>query len=92
MAKSAAAETGQEVATAQATAGLPAGMDNFDVSELEGLSGLGYSEKAEDSLVPIISILQDNSGVTGSRIVRAVFLISFLPPLAALCSVVPWVP
>ena len=30
--------------------------------ELEGLTGLGYSEKAEDALIPIVSILQDNSG------------------------------
>lgn len=30
--------------------------------ELEGLTGLGYSEKQEDGLVPILSILQDNSG------------------------------
>lgn len=31
-------------------------------AETEGLGGLGYSEKSEDSLVPILSILQDNSG------------------------------
>jgi hypothetical protein len=30
--------------------------------ELDGLTGLGYSDKAEDRLVPIIAILQDNSG------------------------------
>lgn len=30
--------------------------------ELEGLDGLGYSDKAEDALIPILSILQDNSG------------------------------
>lgn len=29
--------------------------------ELDGLTGLGYSDKAEDSLVPIVAILQDNS-------------------------------
>lgn len=32
------------------------------MSELAGLKGLGYSERIEDSLVPILSILQDNSG------------------------------
>lgn len=30
--------------------------------ELDGLQGLGYSDRAEDSLIPILSILQDNSG------------------------------
>lgn len=30
--------------------------------ELEGLTGLGYSERAEDAQIPILSILQDNSG------------------------------
>lgn len=30
-------------------------------SELDGLNGLGYSERQEDSLVPILAILQDNS-------------------------------
>ena len=30
--------------------------------ELQGLEGLGYSEKADDSLIPIVGILQDNSG------------------------------
>lgn len=30
--------------------------------ELGGLTDLGYSTKAEDTLVPILSILQDNSG------------------------------
>lgn len=34
--------------------------DDFS-AELEGLTGLGFSEKAEDSLVPIVAILQDNS-------------------------------
>lgn len=32
------------------------------MSELAGLSNLGYSDRIEDSLVPILSILQDNSG------------------------------
>lgn len=31
-------------------------------AETEGLEGLGYSDKAEDTLVPILAILQDNSG------------------------------
>jgi hypothetical protein len=30
--------------------------------ELEGLHGMGYSDKSEDTMVPIMSILQDNSG------------------------------
>lgn len=34
----------------------------FDASELEGLQNLGYSQKAEDGLVPILAILQENSG------------------------------
>lgn len=40
-------------------AGLPA---NFGDDEIQGLEGLGYSEKSDDSLIPILSILQDNSG------------------------------
>lgn len=59
--KSAASESGQDIVVRGATAGVPA---NFELGsdELEGLSGLGYSEKAEDTLVPILGILQDNSG------------------------------
>lgn len=40
------------------TSGLPA----IDDRETQGLVGLGYSEKAEDSLVPIVSLLQEGSG------------------------------
>jgi hypothetical protein len=31
------------------------------LAEVEGLDDLGYSEKSEDSMIPILSILQDNS-------------------------------
>lgn len=31
-------------------------------SELDGLKDIGYSTRAEDSLIPILGILQDNSG------------------------------
>lgn len=45
---------------------LPSVVDGGDIElndeELAGLEGLGYSEKADDSLIPIVSILQDNSG------------------------------
>lgn len=39
------------------------GSDLPDISgdEVAGLGGLGYSEKSEDSLVPILALLQDNS-------------------------------
>lgn len=42
---------------------LPAGLE----SELEGLTNLGYSEKAEDSLIPIMVILHDNSAEVKPR-------------------------
>ena len=51
-------ETGTEVALAAGT-GLE--LTGDFAGELEGLSGLGYSERAEDGLVPILAILQDNS-------------------------------
>ena len=35
--------------------------------ELEGIKSLGYSEKSEDALVPILSILQDNSAEVKAR-------------------------
>lgn len=39
-----------------------------DVSaELEGVTDLGYSENMDDSLIPILSILQDNSGEVKKR-------------------------
>lgn len=36
-------------------------IENIDESEIAGLESLGYSEKAEDNLVPIMSLLQDQS-------------------------------
>lgn len=59
MAKTAQDET-TAIATLEKNNQLPAGMDF--AAETEGLEGYGYSEKAEDTLVPILSILQDNSG------------------------------
>ena len=44
-------------ALAEVTGALPASLED----ELQGLQGYGYSERAEDSLVPILAILQDNS-------------------------------
>lgn len=52
-------ETGKDVALFGSSQVADLGGDIG--SELEGLSGLGYSERAEDSLVPIVAILQDNS-------------------------------
>lgn len=43
------------------TAGTSMDLAGDFSSELEGLTGLGYSERQEDGLVPILAILQDNS-------------------------------
>lgn len=51
--------TGTELSTAQFGTDLALAGD-FG-SELEGVQDFGYSERAEDSLVPIVAILQDNS-------------------------------
>lgn len=51
-------ETKSAVPAKVAQAGLPADLGD----ELQGLASLGYSQKAEDSLIPIVGILQDNSG------------------------------
>lgn len=37
------------------------------MDEIAGEEGLGYSERAEDSMVPILGILQDNSGEVKKR-------------------------
>lgn len=37
------------------------------VGEMEQLDDLGYSERAEDSMIPILAILQDNSGEVKAR-------------------------
>lgn len=47
-----------ENALAKYETSLPAGIDE---AEVEGLTGLGYSERADDSLIPILALLQDNS-------------------------------
>lgn len=52
-------ETGTELAPAQF--GTDLALTGDLGSEVEGLTGFGYSERAEDSLVPILAILQDNS-------------------------------
>lgn len=65
-------EQAKEDSTALSLIGGP-GPTELSNEELEGLSGLGYSDKAEDRLVPIIAILQDNSGEVkknGSRFVE----------------------
>lgn len=46
-----------EVVTTDNEYDLPADF----MAELAGVSGLGYSEKAEDTLIPILGIIQDNS-------------------------------
>lgn len=51
--------TGTELATAQF--GTDLALSGDFGSELEGVQDFGYSERAEDSLVPIVAILQDNS-------------------------------
>lgn len=52
--------------TALSTAGSTE-LAAFDPGEVEGLQGLGYSDKQEDSLVPLFSLLQDNSGEVKER-------------------------
>jgi hypothetical protein len=50
----------KEVTTTSQSGNLPAG---FDLSaEMDGVTDLGFSDKADDSLVPILAVLQDNSG------------------------------
>jgi len=57
--KNADAGTGTELAMAQFGTDLALAGD-FS-TELDGVQDFGYSERAEDSLVPIVAILQDNS-------------------------------
>ncbi len=49
----------KEIAKAE-DGSMPALSEEF-MGELDGLQGLGYSEHADDSLIPILGILQDNS-------------------------------
>lgn len=55
------ADDAGEQGTSLALQGVGTEVTSFEPNELEGLSGLGYSEKTEDNLVPILGILQDNS-------------------------------
>jgi len=55
-------KTNKDVATTQ-EAQLPAELMN----EILGEEGMGYSEKSDDSMVPILSILQDNSAEVKKR-------------------------
>lgn len=54
----AAKDTGTDVAVLEKNNTLPA----FSDEELASSGDLGYSQKADDTLVPILAILQDNSG------------------------------
>jgi len=56
-------EAGQQVALYGSAANLPAEV----AGELEGLTDLGYSQKAEDSLIPVLNILHDNSAEVKTR-------------------------
>lgn len=64
MAKAATKEVEDQVpATVTEEFNLPAGF----ADEIADVGDLGYSEKQEDSMIPILSILQDNSGEVKAR-------------------------
>lgn len=70
MAKAKTEETA-EVATEEQTAVAVSVMENqlpADLmSEISDLDDLGFSQKSEDSMIPILAILQDNSGEVKAR-------------------------
>lgn len=74
MAKAKEAEVTEvaETVTEAADTNLPAVGGDFQLpagfaEELADIGDLGYSEKAEDSMIPILAILQDNSGEVKNR-------------------------
>jgi hypothetical protein len=60
--------TKNEVAVQEDKVELPAEL----LDEIAGEEGLGYSDRPEDSMVPILGILQDNSGEVKKRHSRSI--------------------